>query len=260
MKRVRTKSSDIATTRETPKKSKAVTNGKRSPSPKDQSSSTSSPKEGKLTVITNGAHHEPAKFTLKLMSHGRANGPVNDPEDGEEMLRFTVRDVPNPPAKLRRKYTGLSPRLRTEIFSEKASKLKYDTIVTELEKMITSMETALRYDAAHKDEIDDETATILIVSIQCEEGKHRSVAFVEELAQSETTKRKDWAVQVEHRDLGVTEVGGDADADDSDEVVSPTSERPSVKVKRKKDKAMKRARDTRLQAEIAGSDAEHGFF
>lgn len=259
MKRVRTKSSDIATTRETPKKSKAVTNGKRSPSPKDGSNSSSSPQAGKLTVITNGAHHDPAKFTLKLMSHGRVNGPVDDPDDGQEMLRFSVRDVPNPPAKLRKKYTGLSPRLRTEIFSEKASKLKYDTIVTELEKMITSMETAMRYDAAHQDEIDEETATVLIVSIQCEEGKHRSVAFVEELAQSETTKRKNWGVQVEHRDLGIAEAG-DADADDSDEVVSPTSERASVKVKRKKDKAMKRARDTRLQVEVAGSDAEHGFF
>lgn len=258
MKRVRTKSSDIATTRETPKKSKAVANGKRSPSPKD--GGVSSPKEGKLTIITNGARHEPAKFTLKIVSHGRVNGPVDDPEEGEEMLRFSVRDVPNPPAKLRKKYTGLSPRLRTEIFSEKASRLKYDTIVTELEKMMTSMETAMSYDIAHKDEIDEETATILIVSIQCEEGKHRSVSFAEELAQSETTKRKDWAVQVEHRDLGVAEAGGDVDADDSDEVVSPALERPSVKVKRKKDKAMKRARDTRLQVEVAGSDAEHGFF
>ena len=259
MKRVRTKSSDAAGNMGPPKKTKEV-NGKRSPSPKSANGEVLSPKGLKINPNVNGKPHNKAKLTLKLISHGRVNGPVNNPEEGEEMLSFSVRDIPNPPAKLRKKYTGLSPRLRTEIFSEKASRLKYDTIVTELEKMIVTMESAMKYDDAHKDEIDEETSTVLIVSIQCEEGRHRSVSFVEELAHSDTTKRDDWDVIVEHRDLGINEVGGEGETDDSDEVPSPTSERPSIKVKRKKDKNMKKARNQRLQVEIAGSDAENGFF
>lgn len=256
MKRVRTKSSDVAGNMEPPKKAKETSNGKRSASPK--SKRTPSPPNNKV----NGVKHEAAKFKLRLISHGRVNGSVDDPDDGEEMLRFTVRDVPNPPAKLRKKYTGLSPRLRTEIFSEKIARLKYDTIVIEMEKMMTTMETAMNYDAAHQDDVDDPSSTTLIISIQCEEGKHRSVSYVEELAQSDTTKRKDWAVSVEHRDLGIGEMNGDNEDDDSDELPSPTSGWPkeSIKtMKKKKDKNMKKARDRRLQVEVADSGAEDGF-
>lgn len=258
MKRVRTKSSDVAGNMEPPKKAKDMTNGKRSPSPKSKRSPSPKPKNQ-----MNGIKHTAAKFKLKLISHGRVNGPVDDPEEGEEMLRFTVRDVPTPPAKLRKKYTGLSPRLRTEIFSEKTARLKYDTIVIEMEKMMTSMETAMNYDAAHQADVDEQTSTVLIVSIQCEEGMHRSVSYVEELAQSDTTKRKDWEVSVEHRDLGIGEINGDHDDDDSDEVPSPTSGRPkeSIKtMKKKKDKNLRKARDKRLQVEVADSGAEDGFF
>lgn len=256
MKRVRTKSSDVAGNINSPKKTKDTTNGKRSASPKIKR--TPSP----IDTKTNGVQHEAAKFKLKLISHGRVNGPVDDPEDGEEMLRFTVRDVPNPPAKLRKKYTGLSPRLRTEIFSEKAARLKYDTIVIEMEKMMTTMETAMTYDAAHQDEVDDLTSTVLIVSIQCEEGKHRSVSYIEELAHSDTTKRKDWGISVEHRDLGITEGNGDVEEDDSDELLSPTTGLPKETIKtmkKKKDKNMKKAHNRRLQVEIADSGAEDGF-
>lgn len=260
MKRVRTKSSDVAGSIEPPKKSKD-TNGKRTPSPKPRSPSPKD-KIAPLSEIsnTNGVKHGPAKFTLKIITHGRVNGPVEDPEDGEEMLKFSVRDVPNPPVKLRKKYTGLSPRLRSEVFSEKQARIKYDTIVTEMEKMMTTMETAMQYDATHQ-EVDEDTATILIVSIQCEEGKHRSVSFAEELSQSETTKRKDWTVSVVHRDLGVGDVNGE-DEDDSDVPTSPAAVRPkeSVKtMKKKKDKNLKKARNMRLQVEVADSGAEDGF-
>ncbi|KAK5075379.1 hypothetical protein LTS08_001552 [Lithohypha guttulata] len=263
MKRVRTKSSDNAGNMEPPKKSKETTNGKRTQSPKDKQ--TESPKaRQQLALITNnvnGTDHPAAKLNLKIISHGRVNGPLDDPEDGEEMLNFSVRDIPMPPAKLRKKYSGLSPRLRAEVFSEKQSRLKYDTIVTEMEKMMTVMETALTYDATHQ-EIDEETATTLIVSIQCEEGKHRSVGFAEELAQSDTTKRKNWTVIVEHRDLGDDDANG-ADEDDSDEPpTSPTTTRAKECVKtmkKKKDKNLKKARNMRLQVEVAESGAEDGF-
>jgi len=254
MKRVRTKSSDIAGNMEPPKKSKEVFNDRRSLSP--QAKRTPSPKaNGSL----NGSLHEAATFNLKIISHGRVNGPVDDPDEGEEMLRFSVRDIANPPAKLRKNFTGLSPRLRKEIFSDKTARLRYDTMVSEMEKMMTSMEAAMQYDAKHQDEVDEPTATTLIVSIQCEEGKHRSVSYAEELAQS--TKRKDWTINVEHRDLGLGEVNGDADSDDNEEPSSPTMTRPQeiTRSKKKRDKHLKKARDRRLQVEIADSAAEDGF-
>ncbi|KAK5093363.1 hypothetical protein LTR70_004735 [Exophiala xenobiotica] len=254
MKRVRTKSSDIAGNMEPPKKSKETSKDKRSPSPQDKR--TPSPRaNGNL----NGADHEAAKFNLKIISHGRVNGPIDDPDDGEEMLRFSVRDVANPPAKLRKNFTGLSPRLRKEIFSDKAARLKYDTIVSEMEKIMVAMEAAMKYDEEHQDEVDEPTATALIVSIQGEEGKHRGVSYAEELAQS--TKRKDWAVTVQHRDLSASELTGGADIDDDEEPSSPTMTRPQeiTKSKKKKDKHLKKARDRRLQVEVAGSGAEDGF-
>jgi len=239
---------------EPPKKTKdSSPKNKRSPSPKDKRSP--SPKANGL----NGTEHEAAKFNLKIISHGRVNGPVDEPNDGEEMLKFSVRDVPNPPAKLRKNYTGLSPRLRKEVFSDKIARQKYDIIVTEMEKMMTSMETGMEYDAAHQDEIDEPSATTLIVAIQCEEGKHRSVSYAEELAQS--TKRKDWTISVVHRDLGAAEADGSED-DDSEEPISPTGGKPSdtTRAKKKKDKALKRSRTQRLQVEAVGSGAEDGFF
>lgn len=254
MKRVRTKSSDIAGNMEPPKRAKEPSVGKRSPSPKSKSPS---PNRNGL----NGIKEETSKFQLKIKSHGRVNGPVEDPEDGEEMLKFSVREIANPPAKLRKKFTGVSPRLRKEIFSDKLARLKYDTMVIEIEKMMTSMETALAYDVAHPEDIDpdDPTPTILIISIQCEEGRHRSVSYAEELAQS--TSRKDWAVSVEHRDLGISDADGGLDDDDDEDPPSPIMERPkeSIKTKKKKDKSLKKARDRRLKVEVADSGAEDGF-
>lgn len=254
MKRVRTKSSDLAGNMEPPKKAKEPSVGKRSPSPK---ATSPSPNRNGL----NGIKEESSKLRLKIKSHGRVNGPIDEPDEGEEMLKFSVREIANPPAKLRKKYTGTSPRLRKEIFSDKLARLKYDTMVIEIEKMMTSMETALAYDVAHPEDVDpdDPTPTTLIVSIQCEEGRHRSVSYAEELASS--TSRKDWGVSVEHRDLGTAEGDGGLDDDDDDDPPSPTLERPkeSTRSKKKKDKSLKKARDRRLQVEVADSGAEDGF-
>ena len=100
MKRVRTKSIDIAGNIEPPKRNKEA-------SPKRKSS----PESPKLQIPENN-DKENTKYHLRIVSHGRANGPLSEPEENEEMLKFSVRDVPNPPAKLRKNYTGLSPRLR----------------------------------------------------------------------------------------------------------------------------------------------------
>lgn len=263
LKRVRTKSSDNTGNIDSPKKSKETSpRNKRSPSPpKDKRSPSPKIEPIRTNGVNglNGTKHAASKFTLRLVSHGRVNGPVEEPEEHEEMLNFSVRDIPNPPAKLRKNYTGLSSRLRKEVFSDKAARLKYDTIVIEMEKMMNAMETAMTYDTAHQEEVDDPTPTTLIVSIQCEEGKHRSVSYVEELAQS--TKRKDWAVTVVHRDLGMIQ-GAEAEDSEDDEPSSPTNVRPMAikQAKKKKDKQLKRSRTQRLQVEVVGSGAEDGFF
>jgi hypothetical protein len=51
--------------------------------------------------------------------------------------------------------------------------------------------------------VDEDTAR-LVVSCFCERGKHRSVAFAEELSRHKWPR--DWAVQLHHRD--VDEVNG----------------------------------------------------
>jgi len=246
MKRVRTKSSDIAGNMEPPKRNKEA-------SPKG-GASPGSPKE----QAVDDSNKENAQFHLRIISHGRVNGPLKDPEEDEEMLNFSVRDVPTPSAKLRKNYTGISPRIRKEIFSDKIARNKYDTIVVEMERMMQTMETAVTYDMAHKDEVDEPAPTTLIISIQCEEGRHRGVSYAEELGQG--TQRKDWAITIEHRDLGTSHADGGLDGSDSDEPTSPIiGRKQSIKTKKKKDKNLKQARNQRLQVEIAESGAEDGF-
>jgi hypothetical protein len=46
--------------------------------------------------------------------------------------------------------------------------------------------------------VDEDTAR-LVVSCFCERGKHRSVAFAEELSRHKWPR--DWAVQLHHRDV-----------------------------------------------------------
>ena len=64
-----------------------------------------------------------------------------------------------------------------------------------MEQHIT--EQAMREDAGNV--VASHAPPLLIVSIMCEEGKHRSVGFAEELPRH--VKRKGWEVTVQHRDL-----------------------------------------------------------
>lgn len=277
MKRIRTKSSDnyAPKGKKSPPKRKGSLNSvtdsismspiEKTLSPIDR---TLSPIEKKAPTVTrilssvenlsNGTRVSKARFTLKLVSHGRIHGPIAEPdEEKEEMLEFTVRDVPAPSAKVRKNYTGLSPRLRREIFTDKTARVKYDTMVIEIEKFMNSMEVGAKWDSAHPGAVDEEAPSTLIVGIQCEEGKHRSVAFVEELSTS--VKRDAWAVLVEHRDLDGNE-GGDEQHENSEADEEPTmGKKQGIKSVRKKDKNLRRARDKRLMVEVVGSGAEEGF-
>lgn len=311
MKRVRTRSSDVASVREAPRTKglrvrtkssdlNGLINGDIAESPTSETSSTRSPKPGGRRQRTkssdvNGlmtprsgsqtpviervkslsvsdanvnANYSSSKFTLKVLTHGRVGGPLPEPDDenGEVMLKFNVRDVANPPAKLRKTHTGLSPRFRKEVFSDKSARLKYDLMVSEIEKMMNQIETGANFDVANATQVDpdDESPKILIVGIQCEEGKHRSVSFAEELIQSGSVSRKDWGIVVEHRDLGLKNSNvSDAGDDEGEEEEPPT---PTVnvmertKTQKKRDKNMKKARDKRMQVEAIGVMEADGYF
>jgi hypothetical protein len=154
-------------------------------------------------------------------------------------LAYNIRHLPNPPRHLRANgATGLSRRLQKEF-------LQNDSVEAFLVKVQGEISDAVRegcgldqpFKATKPDEIDkggcdaeeagtptelgadsndkdaalEEDADIdLIVTICCEEGRHRSVAFVEELARRLTTMLKDgdgisrhWQldIHVTHRDI-----------------------------------------------------------
>lgn len=165
-------------------------------------------------------------INVSLYSYGHANGPFGRSKSHEQdslLLSYNIRHLPNPPRKLRAMTTGLSPRLRKEF-------LKNDAVETLLEKTRSentssiktacdalfqenhSLENSKQHDRNH--EITD-TGTYpkpdipLLVTVCCEEGRHRSVAFVEELAKRLSLSRDGldlshpWKLSIttSHRDL-----------------------------------------------------------
>jgi len=153
------------------------------------------------------------KGKLQIISYGHSNGPLTSPTgDGRgEQLTFSVRDIENPPARLRRTHTGLSPRLRKEVMANKAAAARLESMCTGVE---AKMSVLGNNDGPH----------LLLVGIMCEEGKHRSVTFAEEL--SRRISASGWDVEVQHRDLaGFNYDGVEAEDElDSDAAIPPASE------------------------------------
>ena len=84
-------------------------------------------------------------FKLSIISYGHAKGPLRPlphsaSEEQSSQMTFSVRDIPNPPAKLRKTDTGLSSRLRKEIFSNRLSREKLDMIVQAVEARMKEIE------------------------------------------------------------------------------------------------------------------------
>lgn len=126
---------------------------------------------------------------LQIISYGHSNGPLKIPT-GAEHLNFSVRDIENPPAKLRRTHTGLSSRLRKEVMAGGPAKERLKSICTTVHARMEEM-------------VKEERSDPLVVGIMCEEGKHRSVTFVEEL--SRRVRSRDWDIVIQHRDLGIVD-------------------------------------------------------
>lgn len=164
---------------------------------------------------------------LLLISHARTN-PLHTPPD----LKYDIRSVSNPPKQIRDKYTGIDKRLREHMLSHGDFVLLLDRAESEIKASMEKMAAdgartaekpaykpvrprvasrpapAEREDEDDGEETDDEDRPKLRVSVFCVRGRHRSVAFAEELALRSWPGN--WEVRVVHRDLGRSrkEAGG----------------------------------------------------
>ncbi|KAL3482558.1 hypothetical protein BJX62DRAFT_114681 [Aspergillus germanicus] len=178
---------------------------------------------------------------ISLFSYGHSNGPIVQQQQSKKSryhktLAYNIRHLPNPPRHLRANgATGLSRRLQKEF-------LQNDSVEAYLAKVQGEIADAIREGCARvggaaepepdeknehgfeeggprADETSDEGAAFkeegdvdidLIVTICCEEGRHRSVAFVEELARRLATLKDGYDnseywqldVHVTHREIG----------------------------------------------------------
>lgn len=139
---------------------------------------------------------------LILISHA-SSPPLNPPPD----LKYDLRSAPNPPKAIRDKCTGLDKRLREHLLAEEKFLEMLDRaerdIREAMEGVVERWKERGESAEVEKDEDDEEyedsegDGPVLRVGAFCAMGKHRSVAFVEELAR----KKWPWDVTVEHRDL-----------------------------------------------------------
>ncbi|PYI34509.1 hypothetical protein BP00DRAFT_423018 [Aspergillus indologenus CBS 114.80] len=210
---------------------------------------------------------------ISLISYGHANGPVvQQPREARyhQILAYNIRHLPNPPRHLRVNATGLSRRLQKEFLQNDAVEavlVKFQQeIVNAVQEgcaqpLYSSQPEDLRQDASQTDtrrSLDshaskkpavDGTDVDIVVTICCEEGRHRSVAFVEELARRLATVKdgdgvlQHWALNVNktHRDI--------EDAEDSEQ---------SLGQKRRPNKvhAQTRQRERREKGNWVGSRLE----
>lgn len=186
------------------------------------------------------------------------------PENSKRVkLLYSIRDVPNPPNLMRKKYTGMSHRLQREIFLSKQGKARVEQILTIIESQMVKMSED--YSRAPTPEmvgkadpvVVKESPTELIVGIMCEEGRHRSVAFAEELGKL-VTKKPRWVIEVQHRDLGElrSDEKDEEEEDQDDEIrsgrVSPTLEKRSSKIAKHRDMEKKKMLGRRISAMVEG--------
>jgi hypothetical protein len=177
---------------------------------------------------------------VSLISYGHANGPVVQQQQVEEaryhrILAYNIRHLPNPPRHLRVKATGLSRRLQKEFLQnddvEKFLVKVQGEILNAVEEggdqLSIFTEEQAEYKHGGSGEADQRSAHLseqpslegtedidIVVTICCEEGRHRSVAFVAELARRLAVLKdgddgfsRHWQMTINamHRDIGDVE-------------------------------------------------------
>ncbi|KAK3378619.1 hypothetical protein B0H63DRAFT_480428 [Podospora didyma] len=172
---------------------------------------------------------EPPRPILLLVSHARTN-PLSPAPD----LKYDIRPISNPPKPIRDKYTGVDKRLRGHMLSHGDFLSLLDHAETEIKELMQKMSVSEPGELisatqtwtspsshvgmppelldsgyarnGNSDEIDDieedddGNRQTLRVSMFCVRGRHRSVAFAEELALRSWPSS--WEIRVHHRDLG----------------------------------------------------------
>ncbi|KGO75847.1 hypothetical protein PITC_032930 [Penicillium italicum] len=200
-------------------------------------------------------------ITVSLYSYGHANGPFVRPEiweQGSILLSYNIRHLPNPPRNLRAMTTGLSPRLRKEFLNNDKVQSSLERTQSEIVNSLKTTCDALSQEncsvektKTHGNESEIMTTGIqqkpnisLVVTVCCEEGRHRSVAFVEELAKR-LSFLKDGADMSHTWELSITTSHRDLEAlgfapNGSDTMVSQTVGHSYAKGKREKGKDARR--------------------
>lgn len=118
--------------------------------------------------------------TVSIISFGIRNGPLNPPPD----LSIDLRSLPNPPKNTRTGHTGLSSSLREWLFSDAVIRQRFQHVCRQIQECL-----------------DDAKAygkTQVVVGVNCQIGRHRSVAVVEELGR---LRFDGWNVIIGHRDV-----------------------------------------------------------
>lgn len=200
-------------------------------------------------------------FALSIISYGHSKGPLQipqpqSPQETVEHLTFSVRNIENPPVKLRKTHTGLSSRLRKETMASKSATAKLETMRAAVETRMEEMNDAFRGDGAISTADDafspppsPSPSALLVVGIMCEEGKHRSVTFAEELGRKIRADAS-WSVSVQHRDLGLmfsddrAAGGGGGGGDSDDENNSSKKAQSGRKGKKQRDQERKKGRSS----------------
>lgn len=180
------------------------------------------------TTVTSQVTWVPS-VRVSLFSYGHANGPIVPQQQPSQshnlkLLAYNIRHLPNPPRNIRANTTGLSRRLQKEFLQNDSVQAFLGRVQNELLDAIKERDQlshSHERTAYQPEDVDDcsdlsEEATLkdpdidMVVTICCEEGRHRSVAFVEELARRLALfKHGDgssqcWhlCVNVTHRDIG----------------------------------------------------------
>ncbi|KAJ7728086.1 hypothetical protein B0H16DRAFT_1697538 [Mycena metata] len=119
----------------------------------------------------------PTTCTLHLTSHGHRFGPFTPPKiaglDRHTILQYDIRVLPNPPKTVRTQQTGLHKPLREWFFARPEAVAKMEEVCAALDAALADLDLSTNPPGR-------EVAVHVVVF--CEMGKHRSVAFVEELA------------------------------------------------------------------------------
>jgi len=179
-------------------------------------------------------------FNLSIVSYGSTFGRLEE-FPGDEHMDFSIADIPNPSAKLRKAHTGLSSELREAVMNEDLAPEWLNDITNEVQSQMAKMKST------HKK--DPSSPTKLVIGLACGRGKHRSVTFAEELPQK--LKTNGWTVTVHHRDVSLdAEQAGSDEEDGSSSLSTQTFDRKGMQ---KKNKDMREETKRRISSQ--GNDA-----